>query len=104
MSLGLYKRRPSRVHTLITEYIAFRGIHVWGLPTIEMSVKCQQQAGKHLMHIFCVHTKRDILTAYQIYERSIWAVLLRFTSEFLIFFGVCKEQIIALRELHSYTL
>ena len=90
MSLGLYKRRSFRVHTLIAEYIAFRGIHIWGLLPIEMSVKCHQQAGKHLMHIFCVHTKRDILTGDQTYKRSIRAVLLRFISEFLILSGVCK--------------
>ena len=53
-------RSSGMQHTLITVYIAFRGIHMRGLLRIEMSVKCQYQEGKHL---FCMcQTKSDNLS------------------------------------------
>ena len=55
-------RSSGMQHTLITEYIAFRGIHTRGLFQMKMSVKCQYQVGKHLFCVF--QTKSDDLSGH----------------------------------------
>ena len=55
-------RSSGMQHTLITEYIAFRGIHTRGLFQMKMSVKCQYQVGKHLFCVF--QTKSDNLSGH----------------------------------------